>query len=103
VDALGIADPHVARCDLSKEHVCELDIGHERGDPQYVLEHADVVAFFAAYSPVPFESLDEIREGFYSQKKFVAAAREAVEQGRFKLRNVEFAPGAYWAVLEKTK
>ncbi len=103
VDALGIADRHVARCDLSKEHVCALDIGHERGDPAYVLEHADVVVFFAAYAPVRFESLEEIREGFYSQKKFLAAAATAVQQGRFRLGNVEFMPGAYWAVLERNR
>jgi arabinofuranosyltransferase len=101
VDALGIADPHVAGCDLSKEHVCALDIGHERGDPDYVLRHADVVVFFAAYSPVPFENLDEVREGFYSHKKFLAAAKRAVEARKFVLRNIEFMPGAYWAVLER--
>jgi hypothetical protein len=101
VDALGIADAHVAGCDLSKEHVCALDIGHERGDPDYVLRHADVVVFFAAYSPVPFESLEEVREGFYSHKKFLAAAKRAIEARRFVLRNIEFMPGAYWAVLER--
>jgi hypothetical protein len=101
VDALGIADPHVARRDLSHEHVCHLDIGHERGDPQYVLERADVVVFFAAYAPVRFESLDEIRQGFYSHKKFVAAAKDAVANGAFVLRNIEFGPRAYWAVLER--
>ena len=103
VDALGIADRHVARRDLSKEHVCALDIGHERGDPDYVLEHADVIVFFAAYAPVRFESLEEIREGFYSHKKFLAAAATAVQQGRFRLGNVEFMPGAYWAVLERNR
>ena len=103
VDALGIADRHVARCDLSKEHVCALDIGHERGDPAYVLQRADVVVFFAAYAPVRFESLDEIREGFYSHKKFLAAAKNVVQQGSFRLRNVEFMPGAYWAVLERNR
>lgn len=101
VDALGIADPHVARRDLSHEHVCALDIGHERGDPAYVLQHADVIVFFGAYGPVPYESLDEIREGFYSHKKFIAVAREALKQGQFHLRNIEFMPGAYWAVLER--
>ena len=101
VDALGIADRHVARCDLSKEHVCALDIGHERGDPRYVLERADLIVFFAAYSPVPYESLDEVREGFYSHKKFLAAAKQAVAAGTFALRNIEFLPGAYWAVLER--
>jgi hypothetical protein len=101
VDALGIADPHVARQDLSHEHVCVLDIGHERGDPDYVLQHADVVVFFGAYGPVPYESLDEIREGFYSHKKFLAAAKQALERGSFRLRNIEFMPGTYWAVLER--
>jgi hypothetical protein len=80
-----------------------LDIGHERGDPAYVLEHADVVVFFAAYAPVRFENLEEIREGFYSQKKFLAAAATAVQQGKFHLGNVEFMPGAYWAVLERNR
>lgn len=103
VDALGIADRHVARCDLSREHVCALDIGHERGDPAYVLARADVVVLFAAYAPVRFESLEEIREGFYSHKKFLAAAKIAVQQGTFRLHNVEFMPGAYWAVLERKR
>lgn len=101
VDALGIADRHVARRDLSHEHCCALDIGHERGDPAYVLQHADVVVFFAAYAPVPFESLDEIHEGFHSHKRFVEYARGAVRRREFRLRNVELAPGAYWAVLER--
>ena len=103
VDALGIADRHVARRDLSKEHVCALDIGHERGDPDYVLARADVVVFFAAYAPVRFESLDEIREGFYSHKKFLGVAKSAVQRGTFRLHNVEFVPGAYWAVLERVR
>jgi hypothetical protein len=103
VDALGIADRHVARCDLSKEHVCVLDIGHERGDPDYVLQRADVVVLFGAYAPVRFESLDEVREGFYSHKKFLAAAKSAIQQGTFRLHNVEFMPGAFWAVLERTR
>jgi arabinofuranosyltransferase len=103
VDALGLADRHVAGCDLSHEHVCALDIGHERGDPEYVLAHADVVVPFGAYAPVRFENLAEVREGFYSQKKFLAAARQAVADGRFRLRNLEFAPGAYWLVLEKVR
>jgi biotin transporter BioY len=101
VDALGLADRHVVRSDLSREHSCALDIGHERGDPAYVLEQSDVVVFFGAYAPVRFESLDEIRQGFYSHKKFLAAAREAVEAHRFQLRDLEFAPGAHWALLEK--
>ncbi len=101
VDALWYADRHVARRDLSHEHVCALDIGHERGDPEYMLQHADVVVFFAAYAPVPYESLDEVREGFYSHKKFLAAAATALQRGTFRLRNIEFMPGAYWAVLER--
>lgn len=103
VDALGLADRAVARHDLSHEHVCALDIGHERGDPAYVLEHADVVVFFGAYSPIRFESLEEVREGFYSQKKFLAAAEAAVQKRRFRLRDLEFAPGAHWALLEKVR
>jgi hypothetical protein len=103
VDALGLADRHVAGCDLSHEHVCALDIGHERGDPEYVLQHADVIVPFGGYAPVRFEKLEEVREGFYSQKKFLAAAARAVNEGRFQLRNVEFAPGAYWLVLEKVR
>lgn len=103
IDALGIADRHVARQDLSSEHVCHLDIGHERGDPEYVLARADVVVLFAAYSPVEFESLEEVRGGFYSHKKFVAAAKEALRSGRFVLRNIEFMPGAHWAVLERNR
>jgi hypothetical protein len=103
VDALGIADRHVARRDLSHEHVCALDIGHERGDPPYVLERADVVVPFAAYAPVPFENLDEIREGFYSQRKLLAAARPLLRSGSWRLRNLELGPGAYWAVLEKVR
>lgn len=103
VDALGIADEHVARRDLSSEHVCHLDIGHERGDPDYVLERADVVVLFAAYAPVQFETLQEVREGFYSHKKFVAAAKQAIQNGSFVLRNIEFMPGVYWAVLERVQ
>ena len=89
------------RQDLSHEHVCVLDIGHERGAPEYVLERADVVVFFGAYGPVPYESLDEVREAFYSHRKFIAAAKQALAQGAFRLRNIEFMPGAYWAVLER--
>jgi hypothetical protein len=103
VDALGLADRTVARHDFSHEHCCALDIGHERGDPAYVLDHADVVVLFGAYSPVPFESLEEVREGFYSHKKFLAAAEVAVAKRRFRLRDLEFAPGAHWAVLEKLR
>jgi hypothetical protein len=103
VDALGLADRHVARRDLSREHACALDIGHERGDPAYVLERADVVALFGAYAPVPFESLDEVREAFYSHKKFLAAAKEAVKDGRWRLRNLDVAPGTRWLVLEKVE
>ncbi len=103
VDALGIADKHVARQDLSHEHVCHLDIGHERGDPQYVLEKADVVVLFAAYAPVKFETLEEVREGFYSHKKFVNTAKESLKRGQLVLKNIEFMPGVYWAVLESTR
>lgn len=103
VDALGIADPHVARRDLSHEHCCALDIGHERGDPDYVLQKADVVVFFSAYAPVPFEDLDEIRDGFHSHRRFVEIARAHVARGEFRLRNVAFARGLYWAVLEKNR
>jgi len=102
VDALGLADQHIARCDLSREHSCALDIGHERGDPAYVIEHSDVIVPWGAYAPARFESVDEIREGFYSHKKFLAAANEAVAAGRLRIRNLEFAPGAYWAVFERT-
>src|SRR5262249_43459802 len=101
VDALGLADRHIARCDLSHEHSCALDIAHERGHAEYVLAHADVIVRWGAYAPVPFEDLDEVREGFYSHKKFLAAARRAVADGRFRLRNIEFEPGAYWVVLER--
>ena len=90
VDALGIADKYVARQDLSGEHVCHLDIGHERGDPDYVLRNADVIVLFAAYAPVEFETLEEVRDGFYSHKKFVRAAKDAVLRGQFVLRNIEF-------------
>ena len=103
VDALGLADRHVVKSDLSKEHSCALDIGHERGDPAYVLEQSDVVVLFGAYAPIRFESLDEVRQGFYSHKKFLVAAREAVEARRYRLRDLEFAPGAHWAVLEKVR
>lgn len=103
VDALGLADRHVAGRDLSHEHVCHLDIGHERGDPEYVLQQADVIVPFGAFAPARFESLSEVREGFYSQKKFLAAAERAVADGRFRIQNVEFAPGAYWLVLEKMR
>jgi len=103
VDALGLADRHVARRDLSHEHACVLDIGHERGDPAYLLAQADIIVPFAAFAPVRFESLDEVREGFYSHKKFLAAARAEVAAGRLRLRNIEFAPNAYWLVLERTR
>lgn len=102
VDALGLADKHVARCDLSREHSCALDIGHERGDPAYVIEQSDVIVPWGTYAPARFESVDEMREGFYSHKKFLAAAAAAVADGRLRIRNIEFAPGAYWAVFERT-
>lgn len=102
VDALGLADKHVARCDLSREHSCALDIGHERGDPAYLIEQSDIIVPWGTYAKAPFESVDEMREGFYSHKKFLAAAAEAVAAGRLRIRNIEFAPGAYWAVFERT-
>jgi len=104
VDALGLADAHVARADAySKQHACALDIGHERGDPEYVLARSDVVVLFGAFAPVKFESLDEVREGFYSQKQFVVAARDALARGQFRLRDLEFAPGSHWLLLEKVR
>ncbi len=93
----------MARQDLSHEHVCHLDIGHERGDPAYLLDKTDVVVLFAAYAPVEFETLEEVREGFYSHKKFIQAAKDAIQRGQFVLRNIEFLPGVHWAVLERTR
>ena len=103
VDALGLADRHIARRDLSREHSCELDIGHERGDPEYLVAQADVVVPFAAFAPKPFESLDEVRDGFHSHKRFLELARRETAAGHLRLRNIEYAPGAYWLVLERTR
>jgi hypothetical protein len=103
VDALGLADRHIARRDLSHEHACELDIGHERGDPAYLMARADVIVPFAAFAPKPFESLDEVRDGFHSHKRFLELARRETAAGNLRLRNIEYAPGAYWLVLERTR
>jgi len=102
VDALGLADVRIARAPRSDDApLTPADIGHERGDPDALLARADVIVLFGAYAPIPFESLDEVRPGFRQHERLLNAARTAVAGGAFRLRNVEFAPGAYWAVLER--
>ena len=102
VDALGLADARIARATSHDDTpLTPSDIGHERGDPDALLARADVIVLFGAYAPVPFESLDEVRPGFRQHERFLIAARAAVARGAFQLRNIEFAPGAYWAVLER--
>lgn len=102
VDALGLADARIARSSRGDAPLVAADIGHEHGDPDDLLARADVIVLFAAYAPVQFESLEEVRAGFHSHERFLARARDAVSRGTFRLRNIEFAPGAYWAVLERT-
>jgi hypothetical protein len=102
VDALGLADARLARAPRHADApLLPSDIGHERGDPDALLARTDVIVLFGAYAPVRFESLDEIRPGFRQHERFLIAARAAVTRGAFQLRSIEFAPGAYWAVLER--
>jgi hypothetical protein len=101
VDALGLADARLARTRHPDVELVAADIGHEHGDPEDLLRRSDVIVLFGAYAPVPFESLDEVRIGFHSHERFLRQARAAMRQGTLRLRNIEFAPGAYWAVLER--
>jgi hypothetical protein len=99
VDALGIADRHGAV--LPVEGECA-----PTSVTSVVIRRTSCSApmsssSFAAYGRCA--SYLTIREGFYSHKKFLAAAKSAIQQGTFRLHNVEFAPGAYWAVLERSR
>ncbi len=102
VDALGLADERLARAPRRDDTpLLPSDIGHERGDPETLLAHSDVIVLFGAYAPIRFESLDEVRPGFHQHERFLQQARAAMARGTFQLRNIEFAPGAFWAVLER--
>ena len=54
---------------FSRQHACALDIGHERGDPALRYRTPTWWCRSVPFSPSEFESLDEVREGFYRQKQ----------------------------------